>query len=437
MHAQTTTNVTRPGGVKQYCVLEEFLCKPFCRSTRYPEVYIMNADDFPTPDVEIDSIEPETLKGRIDDGESVTLLDTRMESEYEEWRIDGETVESINVPYFEFLEDEIDDEVLAQVPDDREVTIVCAKGGSSEYVAGELAERGYDVNHLEEGMNGWASIYEAVEVEGYDGAGTLLQYQRPSSGCLGYLLVDDGEAAIVDPLRAFTDRYLEDADDLGADLTYALDTHVHADHISGVRALAEEGVEGVIPEAAVDRGVTYADELTTAEDGDTFAVGDATIEAIYTPGHTTGMTSYLVDDSLLATGDGLFVESVARPDLEEGDEGAPDAARLLYESLQERILSLPDDTLVGGAHFSDAAEPADDGTYTAPIGDLVEDMDALTMDEQEFVDLILSDMPPRPANYEDIIATNLGQNDVDDEEAFTLELGPNNCAASQESLAGD
>jgi glyoxylase-like metal-dependent hydrolase (beta-lactamase superfamily II) len=149
------------------------------------------------------------------------------------------------------------------------------------------------------------------------------------------------------------------------------------------------------------------------------------------------MTSYLLDESLLATGDGLFIESVARPDLEEGDEGAPDAARMLYESLQERVLPLPDDTLVGGAHFSDAAEPAEDGTYTAPIGDLLEEMDALSMDEDDFVEVILADMPPRPANYEQIIATNLGQNAVDDEEAFTLELGPNNCAASQESLAGD
>ncbi|TKX87444.1 MBL fold metallo-hydrolase [Halorubrum sp. SS5] len=397
----------------------------------------MNADDFPTPDVDVDSVDPDSLKGRIDAGEDVTILDARMRSDYEEWRIDGETVTSINVPYFEFLDDEIDDEVLDRIPDDREVTVLCAKGGASEYVAGALAERGYDVDHLEDGMNGWASIYDAVEVERYDGAGTLLQYQRPSSGCLGYLLYDGGEAAIIDPLRAFTDRYLADADDLGVELKYAIDTHVHADHISGVRDLDAAGVEGVIPAAAVDRGVTYADELTTADDGDAFAVGDATVEAVYTPGHTTGMTSYLVDGSLLATGDGLFVESVARPDLEEGDEGAPDAARLLYESLQERVLTLPDDTLVGGAHFSDAAVPADDGTYTAPIGDLVEEMDALTMDEDDFVDLVLADMPPRPANYEDIIATNLGRNAVDDEEAFTLELGPNNCAASQDSLAGD
>ncbi len=99
--------------------------------------------------------------------------------------------------------------------------------------------------------------------------------------------------------------------------------------------------------------------------------------------------------------------------------------------------SLSDETLIGGAHFSDAAKPAEDGTYTARIGQLEADMAALTMDEDEFVELVLSDMPPRPANYEDIIATNLGQQATDDEEAFELELGPNNCAASQDSLAGD
>jgi glyoxylase-like metal-dependent hydrolase (beta-lactamase superfamily II) len=393
--------------------------------------------DFPTPESDVDSIAPESLKARIDDGESVTLLDARMASDYEEWKIDGETVDSINIPYFEFLDEEIDDDVLARIPDDEHVTVLCAKGGASEYVAGALADRGYDVDHLEEGMNGWASIYEAHEVTDYEGSGTLIQYQRPSSGCLGYLLYEGDEAAIIDPLRAFTDRYLDDADELGVDLTYAFDTHIHADHISGLRELADEGVEGVIPEAAVDRGVTYADEMTLTTDGDSFAVGEATVETVFTPGHTTGMTSYLVDDSLLATGDGLFIESVARPDLEEGDEGAPDAAAMLYESLQERVLTLPDETLIGGAHFSDAAEPAADSTYTAPIGDLVERMDALTMDEADFIETVLADMPPRPANYIDIIETNLGQQVADDEEAFTLELGPNNCAASQDALTSD
>jgi glyoxylase-like metal-dependent hydrolase (beta-lactamase superfamily II)/rhodanese-related sulfurtransferase len=397
----------------------------------------MNAEDFPTPQTEVDSVTPEKLKQRIDNGDDLTILDARMAGEYAEWHIDGPNIEPINVPYFHFLEEELDTDVIADVPDDREVTVICAKGGASEFVAGTLAERGYDVHHIEDGMNGWARIYEAVEVTDYDGAGTLLQYQRPSSGCLGYLVYDDGEAAVIDPLRTFTGRYLDDAAELGVDLQYAVDTHIHADHISGVRELDAEGVEGVVPAAAVDRGVTYADELTTAADGDTFEVGDATIETIATPGHTTGMTSYLVDGSLLATGDGLFIESVARPDLEEGDEGAPDAARTLYDTLQEHVLTLPEKTLVGGAHFSDAAVPAEDGTYTAPIDQLVAEMDALSMNENDFVETVLADMPPRPANYEEIIATNLGQNAVDDDEAFTLELGPNNCAASQKSLAGD
>jgi len=391
--------------------------------------------DFPTPEVSVDSIEPDVLKAQIDEGEDVTILDVRAEDEFEEWHIDGESVDVLNVPYFEFLDD-VDEELVERVPTGDPLVVVCAKGTSSEYVAGVLKEEDdREAVNLAEGMNGWAGIYEAEEVTRYEGTGTVLQYQRPSSGCLGYLVVDGDEAAVIDPLRAFADRYVEDARIRGADLEYAIDTHIHADHVSGVRALDDEGIEGVIPEAATERDVTYGDELTLAGDGDTFEVGDATIETVHTPGHTTGMTSYLIDDSVLLTGDGLFVESVARPDLEEGDEGAPDAARLLYETLHERILALQDDVVVGGGHFSDAAETAEDGTYTATIGELEADMDALSMDEDEFVDLILADMPPRPANYEDIIATNLGQQSADDDEAFRLELGPNNCAASQDSLA--
>ncbi|MEM4782363.1 MAG: MBL fold metallo-hydrolase, partial [Halalkalicoccus sp.] len=266
---------------------------------------------------------------------------------------------------------------------------------------------------------------------------TVLQYPRPSSGCLGYLVYDGEEAAVIDPLRAFTDRYLADAEELGVELIYAFDTHVHADHVSGVRALADRGVEGVVPRAAAERGITYTDELTLATDGDSFAVGEITVESVSTPGHTSGMTSYLIDGAFLVTGDTLFVESVARPDLEESDDGAPEAARTLHESLQERVLSLPDGTLIGGAHFSDAAIPTEDGTYTATIGELRERMDALSLDSEAFVDLVLSDMPPRPANYEEIIATNLGRQEIDDHEAFTLELGPNNCAASQDALTSD
>jgi glyoxylase-like metal-dependent hydrolase (beta-lactamase superfamily II) len=131
------------------------------------------------------------------------------------------------------------------------------------------------------------------------------------------------------------------------------------------------------------------------------------------------------------TGDTLFVDSVARPDLEDGDEGAPDAAARLYETLQERLLTLPDDTLVAAAHFGGCSEPRADGAYVAPIGEVEDEVDLLSNDKESFVDDVLADMPPRPSNYEDIIATNLGQQHADADEAFELELGPNNCAASE------
>lgn len=397
----------------------------------------MDEFDLPTPDVPIEIITPDELKSQIDAGEQLTILDTRMSADYEEWRIEGDSVVSINVPYFEFLDDEISPSILEQLPEDEELIVICAKGGASEYVAGRLIEAGFEAIHLEDGMHGWASIYEAVEITAYEGPGTVFQYQRPSSGCLGYLIYDGDEAAVIDPLRAFTERYIADAADLGTELRFAIDTHIHADHISGVRALTEEGVEGVIPAASAERGATYVDDVTLVTDGDTLTVGDIDIEVMHTPGHTTDMTSYLIGGSLLTTGDGLFIESVARPDLEEGDDGAPEAAQMLHQSLHERVLPMDDEVVIGGAHFSDVAEPAGDGTFTARLGQLTSRMDALSLPEEAFVELILSDMPPRPANYEQIIATNLGLEMVDDEKAFELELGPNNCAASQESLAAD
>ncbi len=391
---------------------------------------------FPTTDEDIDAVRPETLKERIDDGESVFILDVRATEEFDQWHIDGETVETENVPYFEFLMDEDDDSLYEGLPDDQEIVVLCAKGGSSEYVASLLKARGFTVSHLESGMNGWASIYDYTELDTETDA-TIAQYQRPSSGCLAYLVVSGDEAAVIDPLRAFADEYVADARAMGAELKYALDTHIHADHISGVRTLAREtGATAVIPAAAADRGVEYDDAYETVEDGDELTVGDVTIDAIYTPGHTSGMTSYEVGD-VLFTGDTLFTESVARPDLEDGAEGAEDAAKLLYDSLADRILTRDPDSLVAPAHFSDAATQAADGTYTARLGALETSMDALSMARDEFVSFILSDMPPRPANYEDIIAANLGVEDVDDAEAFALELGPNNCAASQDALTSN
>ena len=383
---------------------------------------------FPPPPAPVVSVRPTVLKSRIDNGDRVTVLDTRPAEKYETWRIRGDTVRSYNVPYTAFEDGIIEDGALEGVPTEDTITTVCAIGKSSEYVGGVLADHGYDVEHLADGMEGWAHLYERVELTRYNGPGRVWQYQRPSSGCLGYLVVDDGEAAVVDPLRAFADRYTVDAADHGAELICAVDTHVHADHVSGVHELARGGVAGLVPTGATDRGLADPDRFELLADGDRFAVGSVDVEAVHTPGHTTEMTGLLVGKALLLTGDCLFLETVARPDLEAGDDGAPEAASQLHGSLHGRVFDLPDATLVGPGHHGEHTEPATDGSYTARLGS-VRDRDLLSLPRVDFVDTVCAEMPPRPANYREIIATNLGRRETDDEEAFELELGPNNCAA--------
>ena len=383
--------------------------------------------DFPSSSEEVDTVTPSELRQRINSGEQVTLLDTRLPEAHEAWQISGDTVTTLNTPYPAFQGSEVDRDVLNRIPSDRLVTAVCAIGQSSEYVAGVLAERGYEVEHLADGMAGWARVYDIVEVSRYNGPGRVWQYIRPSSGCLGYLLVDEGEAAVFDPLRAFAARYVTDADEHDADLKYAIDTHVHADHVSGVGRLTTDGVEGVMPAPATDRGLVDPKELRLLSDSDTLRVGRVPVEAIHAPGHTSCMTALRVGEDLLLTGDGLFIESVARPDLEVGQESVS-AARRLHASLRD-LLALPDEILVCPGHRGETTDRAPDNTYTARLGAL-RDREVLSLSREAFVETLHENVPPRPANYEAIVATNLGQRHPDDAEAFELELGPNNCAAT-------
>jgi glyoxylase-like metal-dependent hydrolase (beta-lactamase superfamily II) len=379
----------------------------------------------PRPDA--GTISPATLQQWLESEGSVTVLDVRMPADVETWQIEGPGVEFHSRPYYELLDGEA---TLEAVPKGDPLVVVCGEGEASETVASQLAAAGRAAVSLEGGMEDWATHYAATEIGAVDSAGRMFQYHRPATGCLSYLVVSDGAAAVIDPLLAFVDQYRENAAEVGADLEYAIDTHCHADHLSGVRELAADGTTGIVPAASADRGMSIDDGMETIIDGESVSVGEVSIAAVHTPGHTTDMTSYRIDDRVLLTGDALFVESVGRPDLEAGAEGAREAARQLHESLQERILPLADDVLIAGGHRATAERPGRDGTYTARLGRLRETLPVLSMAEDAFVDHVSSKVPPRPANYERIVATNLGRESVDDEDATRIELGPNNCAAA-------
>jgi glyoxylase-like metal-dependent hydrolase (beta-lactamase superfamily II) len=235
---------------------------------------------------------------------------------------------------------------------------------------------------------------------------------------------------VVDPLDAFVDRYVEDAEERGATIEYAIDTHVHADHLSGLRDLAARtDATPVTSAAAVERGVT--DEVETVADGDELAVGSATVEAVRAPGHTSGMTALAVGEALL-TGDSLFLESVARPDLEE-DADPREQAGELYRTLTDRFARFPDETVVAPGHHGEGEPPGPDG-HTTSLGECRE-LPVFATSESEFVGRVTEALPPRPANAGRIVAINLGRENADGDEALELELGPNNCAATPS--AGD
>jgi thiosulfate/3-mercaptopyruvate sulfurtransferase len=370
------------------------------------------------------SLTPTDLRRRLTDGEPVTLLDVRDRTEIERWRIEASSVTHHHVPYMKFVAAGVTGDVADLLPADvhEPVVVVCPRGEASAEVAEQLADAGIDAENLAGGMEAWARLYDRTEVATVDGA-TVYQYRRPASGCLGYAVVDGGEMAVIDPLRAFADRYRDDAAELDATLTYAIDTHVHADHVSGVRALTAQGATPVLPVGAVDRGVADGRDFETVVDGDEIAVGDTALTAVALPGHTTGMTGFAIRDVLL-TGDSLFLDGVARPDLQ--DDADPDEqARTLYATLTERLREFPDDTLIAPGH-TDAG--ADGEAEVDRLGDLRERLLVFDMEESEFVEHVTR-VGAEPANADRIVAINCGRESVGDEEAFELELGPNNCAA--------
>jgi len=389
----------------------------------------------------VETITAERLRDMIDADEELVLLDTRSPDSFDDWHI----AEARNVEY-----SGSDDELVGDFDPDvidagDTVVTICASGRSAGMFAEYLEEHGYahDVKAVEDGMEAWSMVYDVVPIATESDDLVIVQMQRRSKGCLGYLVGSKraGEAALVDVTRA-TDEFLDAATERGLEVTHILDTHIHADHISGGRRLADRlGVPYHLGAPAETRDPQF--EFDPIEPNDTVELGDAEIKAVHTPGHTTGMTSYLVDDEALLTGDTLFVESIGRTELQFADKDARDGARVQYETLHRTIMTEANDVKILPGHFS----VTDDGAYVdvmpgqpmfSTVGYLWKNNEILRMPEDEFVDHMFDNLPSKPPNYEQVIATNAGEYTPEDEDEETeLELGPNRCAATAESAVAD
>lgn len=186
-----------------------------------------------------------------------------------------------------------------------------------------------------------------------------MKVEQIYTGCLAqgaYYVESNGEAAIIDPLRE-TQPYIEKAEREGATIKYIFETHFHADFVSGHVSLAEKTGAKIIfgPTAQT----TY--ESVTAEDNQEFKLGDVTIKVLHTPGHTQESSTFLLIDEngkehAIFSGDTLFIGDVGRPDLAvKSDLTQDDLAGLLFDSLRNKIMTLPDETIVYPAHGAGSA----------------------------------------------------------------------------------
>jgi glyoxylase-like metal-dependent hydrolase (beta-lactamase superfamily II) len=345
-------------------------------------------------------------------------------------------VETVHVPYFDFIEDP--DAAMARVPHEREIVVLCAEGGSSGMVVDMLQGTGVRARNVTGGMVAYGEYLDPVKLplEKTEAARfRLFQVNRRGKGCLSYVIVSGEEAVVVDPSRnvSWYGTFLADQ---RARLVRVLDTHVHADHVSGGPELSRR--EGVPYFVSAGAGFEMGHPVTPLEDGRRIRLGGEQgvaieVRVIHTPGHTPGSTSFLVDDRYLLTGDTLFVASVGRPDL---GAHAVEWGRDLFFSLRDRLGDLPPDTRVLPAHYGSSSEISPEGVVWGRLGDLRRTVPELQIDTpEEFVSAVSRAVKEPPAAYAEIIKLNLGGS-ASEEQISEWELGKNRCAAAVGAPSG-
>lgn len=220
-----------------------------------------------------------------------------------------------------------------------------------------------------------------------------------------------GKAVAVDVLAGDEDWFINEAKKANVTITHIIDTHIHADHFSGGRALSESvGAPYCLHES--DKAlVKYAFE--PLHDGQLIDIGNVKVTVLHTPGHTPDSICLLVTDTrrgeapwFIITGDTLFVGAVGRPDL-AGKER--DMAGVLYDSLHAKLLSLPDALEIFPGHQAGSACGVGlSGKPSSTLGFEKRWNPGLSMSREGFIDNLTKDIPPRPADMEAMVRFNLG-----------------------------
>jgi glyoxylase-like metal-dependent hydrolase (beta-lactamase superfamily II) len=367
------------------------------------------------------TIDVKTLRDLLDQQQPVTVLDIRRAEDRAEWAIPG----SLHTPAYDALKANDPNALVGvNLPADRPVVTVCGAGVTSLIAAEQLRARGFEALSLAGGMKAWSLAWNSAEVPplARQSQAQVIQVRRTGKGCLSYLIGSQGSAAVIDAALE-PEIYLELVRRYGWTITAVLDTHIHADHLSRARRLAEQsGARLYLPD---QERATYSFSLL--RDGAVLNIGAAQLVALHTPGHTLESTSYLLDGQVLFTGDTLFLAGVGRPDLEANPAEARQRAHLLYRSLQ-RLLTLAPETLILPGHTS---EPIafDSQPVAAPLAQVREQVKLLSTPEEAFVESLLARIPPTPPNHHRIVTLNesgaMFEGDPTD-----LEAGANRCAVA-------
>lgn len=363
-------------------------------------------------------VDVDTLREWLTEGKPVTVLDVRSSEDRAQWSIPGSAHVDAHDALIEGRPDALDRAIL---PPDRPIVTVCNRGKVSQIAAERLLAKGMQALSLEGGMQAWSLAWNTAEVPISRQDTRLLQVRRTGKGCLSYIIGSAGSAAVIDAsLEASV--YIRLAENHGWRIRHVFDTHVHADHLSRSRALAQQiGASLAMP---AQHRVQF--EFSPLSDGDAIEAGSVWISALSTPGHTPESMCYLLDDTCLFTGDTLFLSSVGRPDLDASEEEARERASSLFESLN-RLRGLPPHLLVLPGHASEPI-PFDGIPLTAPLEQVFARLNTWPLSEDAFVSRLLARLPPAPPNYKQIVELN-ERGTAAGIDVTELEAGANRCAA--------